>query len=79
MIIYGVNDQSSFGSSDCYKSASNQKGSNIRSKTVKRVTQRQKVKKVKKVKKLKNSKKQKKLSIKNVKFLKSLGFKVKKR
>lgn len=81
MIIYSENSPSSFGSAD-YKRLSNRKETNNRAKTVKRVTTRKKVKKAvkKTVKKtVKNKNKSKKLSPKNVKFLKSLGFRVKKR
>lgn len=77
MIIYSENSPSSFGSAD-YKRLSNRKETNNRAKTVKRVTTRKKVKKAVK-KTVKNKNKSKKLSPKNVKFLKSLGFRVKKR
>lgn len=77
MIIYSENSPSSFESAD-YKRLSNRKETNNRTKTVKRVTTRKKVKKAVK-KTVKNKNKSKKLSPKNVKFLKSLGFRVKKR
>lgn len=63
-----------------YKSASNRKRSGTRAKTPKRNAHRRQPKQRKVVKKSskRKSKKKKKLNANNVKFLKKLGFKVKK-
>lgn len=87
MLIYtnrnNGSSHTSFGASG-YKSASKQKRSGIRAKTSKRITHRRqsqvksKVKKNSKRKSINKRKKKKKLNAKNVKFLKKLGFRVKK-
>lgn len=78
MIIYNDGRRNPFGAAD-YKRLNDQKHLNIRTRTVKRITQgRNKVKKPSKKSSKKRSK-SKKISAKNEKFLKSLGLKVKKR
>lgn len=72
-MIYNGIRRSPFGAVD-YKRLHDQMQSNIRARTVKRTTQRRN--KVKKPSKKRS--KSKKISAKNVKFLKSLGLKVKK-
>lgn len=82
MLIYNSSSNSPFGGTGSYKSASNRKRSGIRKKAVKHNTtqQHKPSRKVKKVneKKPKKHKKRKSLNAKNVKFLKKLGFRVKK-
>lgn len=74
MLIYSSNSNGSFGTIKDYKSGSKRKSSSIRKNTSKRYTQqRQSSYKVKKSKR-----KPKILSAKNAKFLRSLGFKVRK-
>lgn len=92
MLIYGENGNHQFGGATAaataaYKTSHNRLQSATRVKALKRAgQQRQKVKRKVKAKEVKkpnhrirrNERKSKNLSIKNVKFLKSLGFKVKK-
>lgn len=87
MLIYSDNVNTPFsGAAEGYKSVYNRERSGIRTKTLKSGGQRpHKVKKVKKVKKRNKNKKKaaktkskKKISVKNSKFLKKLGFRVKK-
>lgn len=74
MLIYtNSNISSPFGSSAGYKSASNPKRRSIPSKDTKRVTQQRRS-----PHKTKKKNKKKNLNAKNVKFLKSLGYTVKK-
>lgn len=85
MLIYTSNSNSPFGASAAtgYKSASKRKRGGIPRKVSKRNTQQRRSSSSYKVKKAKKSKrnhrKKKSLSAKNVKFMKSLGFRVKKK
>lgn len=61
-----------------YKRLRSRKRASIRTKTVKRSRRREKSNKAKKARKSKKRSSTKKLKQKNIKFLKTLGFKVKK-
>lgn len=84
MLIYAGGAATSPFETSSYKSIYNRNRSSIQPEVVKRVRRRQhrqkkcKVKKVRKVKKLKRRIKTKKLNTKNIKFLKTIGLKVKK-
>lgn len=79
MLIYTSKSNSPFGAAMGYKSASKRKRGGIRRKASKRDTQRHRpAYKAKKVKKSRKTHRKKKLSAKNVKFMKSLGFRAKK-
>lgn len=77
MIIYTDRSKTPFGSSIGYKSAAKRKRSGIRKKNSKRATHQRKSPR-RKVKKVGKKSKKKRLSAQNVKFLKQLGFRVKK-
>lgn len=73
MLIYANNSNSPFSTPVSYKSVNEQNKGSIQSKDVKRVTQKRRSSH-----KVKKNKKKRSLNAKNVKFLKNLGYKVKK-
>lgn len=82
MLIYGDSADIPYGGVESYKSAHKRKRSSIRVKALKRGRQKKRQhsvsKKVKRSKKRRRARKVKKLNVKNLKFLKKLGFRVKK-
>lgn len=87
MLIYGENNNNTpLGEVTQYKSAHRRQRSSIRVKALKRATRRKKkrsavkkLKRVKKTKKRRKGSKKKGLNLKNRNFLKTLGFRLKKR